>query len=160
MVWRLQQRRRRAIADRPAAAATGRRGSRQFQGRHRGLAPGRRKRDAQGRRQSGLRLDGARQWRRLQQRRVQGPVRGVNEGSSRMPQEVTIKKWRAFDGKLCDTRKEAEAHESENYLLVISGEVVGGLAAAVALEPQYEHVTAALERAGLEIKRARRAKAE
>jgi len=77
-----------------------------------------------------------------------------------MPQEVTIKKWRAFDGKLCDTRKEAEAHESENYLLVISGEVVGGLAAAVALEPQYEHVTAALERAGLEIKRARRAKAE
>lgn len=77
-----------------------------------------------------------------------------------MPQKITVERYKAFDGKVFDTRKEAEAHESENYLPMIAEAKIEEIMAAVEGDERVKYLTAAIERAALEIKRIRRARAE
>lgn len=77
-----------------------------------------------------------------------------------MPQAVQVARWKTFDGRDFATRKEAEAHEEANLLGALVGLDADDVQAAVALAPGREVLTAAIERAALDIKRARRAKAE
>ncbi len=75
-----------------------------------------------------------------------------------MPEKITVERYKAFDGKVFDLRKDAEAHEAAHFHLMLcdlSAEQV-----QEALDLKREPIAGAIERAALEIKRARRAKAE
>ena len=75
-----------------------------------------------------------------------------------MPEKILVEKWKALDGKVCDTRKDAEAHEAANFHLMLCG--LSAEEVQEALELKREPIAGAIERAALEIKRARRAKAD
>ena len=75
-----------------------------------------------------------------------------------MPQKFEKPFWRTLDGLEFATLKEAEAHEAANYHLVLANLTAFGVQAAIALAPESAHITAAIERAAIEIKRNRRAR--